>query len=50
MAWNIIDLALFAVGYAASIYTWPTVKLWVNGSKAEIAKAEAAIAALKAKL
>jgi uncharacterized membrane protein YagU involved in acid resistance len=40
----------FAAGYIASIYSWPRIKLWVNGAKAEIAALEARAAALKAAL
>jgi hypothetical protein len=40
----------FAAGYIASIYSWPRIKLWVNGAKAEIAGLEARAAALKAAL
>lgn len=40
----------FAAGYIASIYSWPRIKLWVNGAKTEIAGLEARAAALKAAL
>lgn len=40
----------FAAGYIASIYSWPKIKLRVNGAKAEIAGLEARAAALKAVL
>jgi hypothetical protein len=43
-------LVSFAAGYIASIYSWPRIKLWVNGAKAEIAGLEARAAALKAAL
>jgi hypothetical protein len=36
------------VGYAASIYFWPRIKLWVNGAPTEIASLEARATALKA--
>jgi hypothetical protein len=45
----LISLA-FAAGYVASIYSWPRIKLWVNGAHAEIAGLEARAAALKAAL
>lgn len=48
--WSIFDVVVFAAGYAASIYSWPTVKVWVNGAKAEAAALEAKVIALKAKL
>ena len=25
----------FAGGYAASVYSWPTVRIWINGVSAE---------------
>jgi hypothetical protein len=43
-------LLAFAAGYVASIYSWPRIKLWGNGAKAEIAGLEARVAALKAVL
>ncbi len=48
--WTFVDAILFAAGYAVSIYSWPRIKLWVNGAKAEIASLEAKAAALKAAL
>ncbi len=39
---------MFAAGYGASIYSWPRIKLWVNGAQAEIAGLEAKATALKA--
>lgn len=48
--WTIFDAVVLAAGYAASIYTWPRIKLWVNGVQAEIASLEAKAAALKAVL
>jgi hypothetical protein len=49
MTMFLVPLA-FAAGYVASIYSWPRIKLWVNGAKAEIAGLEARVAALKAVL
>lgn len=48
--WTIFDAVVLAAGYAASIYTWPRIKLWVNGAQTEIASLEAKAAALKAAL
>jgi hypothetical protein len=45
--WNVFDVIVFAAGYAASIYSWPRIKLFVNGAQAEIASLEARAAALK---
>lgn len=48
--WTFFDAALLVAGYVASIYSWPKIKLWVNGTQAEIANLEARVAALKAVL
>ena len=48
--WTFFDAVVFAAGYVGSIYSWPRIKVWVNGTKAEIASLEAKAAALKAVL
>jgi hypothetical protein len=48
--WTMFDAVVLAAGYVASIYTWPRIKLWVNGAQTEIASLEAKAAALKAAL
>ncbi len=48
--WTFFDAIVFAAGYAVSIYSWPRIKLWVNGAESEIAALEARAAALKAVL
>ena len=48
--WTFFDVVLFVAGYVASIYSWPGIKIWVNGARAEIADLEAKVAALKAVL
>jgi len=40
----------FAGGYAASIYTWPTIKVWANGAYIEARALETKAAQLRAKL
>jgi hypothetical protein len=45
---TLFDTAVFVAGYAASIYSWPRIKLWVNGVESEVASLEAKAAALKA--
>jgi hypothetical protein len=42
----IVASAVFATGYVASIYTWPSIKVWVNGAESEAAKLEARADAL----
>jgi hypothetical protein len=49
MTMFLVSLSL-AAGYIASIYSWPRIKLWVNGAKVEIAGLEVRAAALKAAL
>ena len=48
--WTFFEAVLFAAGYVASIYSWPKIKVWVNGTRAEIANLEAKVAALKTML
>ena len=48
--WTFFDVVLFAAGYVVSIYSWPNIKIWLNGTQTEIANLEAKAAALKAVL
>jgi hypothetical protein len=48
--WTFFDVVVFAAGYVASIYSWPRIKIWINGTQAEVASLEAKAAALKAVL
>lgn len=43
-------IAAVAAGYVASIYTWPTIKVWANGMATEAASLRAKAAALEAKI
>jgi hypothetical protein len=45
--WTLFSAVAFAAGYAASIYSWSRIKLWVNGAQTEIANLEAKAAALR---
>jgi hypothetical protein len=45
-----LDTALFAAGYVASIYSWPIIKMWVNGVSAEVVSLRAKATALEAKI
>jgi hypothetical protein len=29
--WILFDLVLLAIGYIASIYSWPAIRVWANG-------------------
>ena len=31
--WTFFDAVLFVAGYVASIYSWPRIKVWVNGTQ-----------------
>ena len=46
----VFDAALFATGYAASIYSWPAIKVWINGVTAEAAKLRAKAVQLEARI
>ncbi len=48
--WIFLDAALFAAGYAASIYSWTTVKVWVNGASAKVSSLRAKAVALEANI
>lgn len=48
--WNFVDAALFAAGYVASIYSWPAIKLWINGASAEVSSLRGKAAVLEAKI
>jgi hypothetical protein len=48
--WMLLGTVLFAAGYAASIYSWPTIKVWVNGVSAEAISLRAKASALEAKI
>jgi hypothetical protein len=44
----LLDLALVVGGYVLSIFTWPKLKVWVNGAEAEATSLEAKANALLA--
>lgn len=43
-------LVLFSGGYVASIYSWPTIKIWANGLSAEAVSLRAKAAQLENKI
>ena len=45
-----LDVLVFAAGYAASIYSWPAVKVWINGATAEVADLRARAVALESRI
>jgi hypothetical protein len=48
--WILIDVFVFTVGYVASIYSWPAVKVWTNDVAAEAAILRSRAAELKTKI
>lgn len=48
--WILFDGLLLAAGYAASIYSWPTIKVWANGVTGEAANLRVRAAQLEAKI
>lgn len=48
--WILTCFVLFAAGYAASVYSWPTIKVWINGMAAEADRLRDRVAKLEAKL
>jgi hypothetical protein len=48
--WILICFILFAAGYAASVYSWPAIKVWTNGVAAEVDKFRERAAKLEGKL
>lgn len=49
MTFALVGIA-FAGGYAASVFTWDKVKVWVVGVETQVRALEGKIKALKAKL
>lgn len=48
--WILTCVVPFAAGYAASVYSWPTIKIWINGAAAEINRLRERAAALESKI
>ena len=48
--WILTCVVVFAAGYAASVYSWPTIKVWINGVAAEADKLRARVVKREAKL
>lgn len=48
--WILICVVLFAAGYAASIYSWPAIKVWINGVAVEADTLRQRVAQLETKL
>lgn len=46
----IVLLVVFAAGYAASIYSWPKVHLWIVGVETAVRSLEERIKVIKAKI
>ncbi|MBR1142488.1 hypothetical protein [Bradyrhizobium sp. AUGA SZCCT0431] len=48
--WIFFDVLLLISGYVASIYSWPKIKVWINGVSTEAASLRQKAARLEAKL
>lgn len=48
--WNFFDVIVFAAGYIASAYSWPKIRIWINGVSAEAADLRQKAARLEARL
>jgi hypothetical protein len=48
--WMLTSVVVFAAGYAASIYSWPAIKVWINGMTAEVERVRQRLTQLEAKL
>lgn len=44
---GLLDIALIVAGYVASIYTWPKIKVLLNGATAEAQRLRAKANALE---
>jgi hypothetical protein len=48
--WIASYAAVFVSGYVASIYSWPAIKVWINGVTAEAANLRVKAVHLEAKI
>ena len=48
--WNLFDAVLFVAGYIASVYSWPKIRMAINGVSAEAADLRQKAAQLEARL
>ena len=48
--WTFLNVLSFAAGYTASIYSWPVVKVWINGLAAEAARLRAKATQLESRI
>jgi hypothetical protein len=48
--WTFFDVIIFAAGYAASIHSWPSIKVRINGVAAEVAALRARAVALESRI
>lgn len=46
----LFDVLAFAAGFAASVYSWPLIKVWINGVTAEAATLRAQAMALESRI
>ena len=48
--WMSFDAVLLVAGYVAAIYSWPKIKVWINGVSTEAANLRQKAARLEARL
>lgn len=48
--WTFLNFLSFAAGYAASIYSWAVIKVWINGLAAEAASLRAKATQLESRI
>jgi hypothetical protein len=46
----LFDVVLFAAGYIAEIYSWPKIKIWINGASSEVARLRQKASQVEAKI
>lgn len=46
----LFDVLVFAAGFAASVYSWPLIRGWINGATAEAATLRAKAVALESRI
>ncbi|MBR1249410.1 hypothetical protein JQ609_21085 [Bradyrhizobium sp. AUGA SZCCT0169] len=48
--WILFDVLLLIAGYVTSIYSWPKIKVWINGVSTKATSLRQKAARLEAKL
>lgn len=48
--WLLACVVLFTAGFATSVYSWPSIKVWINGASTEVERLRNRAVKLEAKL